>query len=161
MHELSSTNKLWHGKEKKNSIMSNASKKTSRCNQIAKILIVYHIRNIFTKVGYTWWHFSLSWHVKSILMLIQALQHIDKCKQLHQVSIFLGALWNWKFYKSQKIVNGTTLEISQTQEKPSNPRGFFQNHEPNDIGPKSRNWTWSKFLSLIWWLWINEGNGWR
>ncbi len=81
--------------KKKNSIMSNASKKTSRCNQIAKILIVIyylshsHVRNIFTTLVYTW-HFSLSWHVKSILMLIQALQHIDKCKQLHQFPNFFG-----------------------------------------------------------------------
>jgi hypothetical protein len=73
--------------KKKNSIMSNASKKTSRCNQIAKILIVIyyishsHVKNIFTTLGYTQ-HFSLSSQVKSILMLIQAFQHIDKCKQL-------------------------------------------------------------------------------
>jgi hypothetical protein len=47
------------------SIMSNVSKKTSRCNQIAKIIIVIyyishsHVRDIFTTLGYTQ-HFSLS-----------------------------------------------------------------------------------------------------
>jgi hypothetical protein len=142
--------------------MCNASKKTSRCNQIAKIhIVIYYyishssVRNVFTTLGLTW-HFRLLWHVKSILMSIQALQHIDKCNKLYQVPIFLGTLWNWKFYKSRKllmelhwrfsnprktiqpdvsckIMNGTTLDLNQEIELDQNPTNLttFTKHPMN------------------------------
>jgi hypothetical protein len=111
--------------KKKNSIMSNASKKTSRCNQIAKILIVYHIHMLEIYLQHLVIHdisichdtLSQYWCWSRPFNIL-----INKCKQLHQVPIFLGTLWNWKFYKSQKTINGTTPEISQTQKKPSNQR---------------------------------------
>jgi len=111
--------------KKKNSIMSNASKKTSRCNQIAKILIVYHIHMLEIYLQHLVIHdisvchdmLSQYWCWSRPFNIL-----INKFKQLHHVPIFLGTLWNWKFYLSQKTVNGTTLEISQTQEKPSNQR---------------------------------------
>jgi hypothetical protein len=66
-------------------------------------------------------------------MLIQALQQIDKCKQLHQVPIFLGPFEIESFINPKKLL--MELPWRFLKPKKNHPtRGFFQNHEPNDIG---------------------------